>query len=260
MRSSDRPEGDRTWVPLVGGRTMDRYRQAGFGTHRALGVRPALLVVDVTYEFCGDPGIRHATAQWPKSCGDSAWHSVGVIRAVVDKARALRVPVIYTKPAATVDSAPGGYIKGAETTSAKDGFYDPFAIVAEIAPHRGDWIFTKRAPSAFFDTGLAKHLRRESIDTVLVCGGTTSGCIRATAVDAFSHRIPLGVLEPGSFDRGEVPHTANLFDLAMKYAHVMSDDEVIKYLNSVPAINGLQSDASGSTGPDHGIRSERRNR
>ncbi len=107
-------------------------------------------------------------------------------------------------------------------------------IVAELAPQLGEVIIAKDATSAFFGTNLVSHLVQAGVDTVLVSGCTTSGCVRATVVDSHDYRFRTIVVEECVFDRAITPHRLNLFDMAAKYADVRHLDEVLEYLPSVP--------------------------
>ena len=106
--------------------------------------------------------------------------------------------------------------------------------MTEIAPGPGDILIPKEKPSLFFATPLLSYLIYHNVDTVFVCGTTTSGCVRATVIDAFSYNFKVGVIEECTFDRGEVSHKINLFDMNAKYADVMPVGEVMDYLQSIP--------------------------
>ena len=110
---------------------------------------------------------------------------------------------------------------------------DDTEIVAEIAPAPGDIVVEKSRPSAFFGTDLPGHLVLLRADTLLVAGGTTSGCVRATVMDAFSLGYRVAIVHECTFDRAMVPHKVNLFDMHAKYANVLSLDESLAYLASV---------------------------
>jgi isochorismate hydrolase len=107
-------------------------------------------------------------------------------------------------------------------------------IVAEIAPQTGDIIVRKQKPSAFFGTPLMSMLNEVHADSVLVTGTTTSGCVRASVIDAFSYNLKVSVVEECVFDRGQASHKINLFDMAMKYADVVSLKESIDYIDALP--------------------------
>jgi len=107
-------------------------------------------------------------------------------------------------------------------------------IVAEIAPRDGDVVIRKQKPSAFFGTPLIAMLNEVHADTVLVTGCTTSGCVRASAIDAFSYNFRVCVIEECVFDRGQASHKINLFDMNAKYADVILLNEAVEYIKRLP--------------------------
>jgi maleamate amidohydrolase len=107
------------------------------------------------------------------------------------------------------------------------------AFTEKLAPEPGDIVVTKEFPSAFFGTNLADQLRALEVDTVLVAGLTTSGCVRATALDALCHGFVPLVVRDACGDREPSIHEANLFDLAAKYADVVTTDQALAYLQSL---------------------------
>ncbi len=207
------------WDGLVTSQEQEVYRRAGYGRRRGFGSRAALLVVDVEYNFTGETPepVLDAVAKFKDSCGIYAWTAVPHIRRLLDLARRARLPVFYTHGLLPKSLAAGGADRG--TT-----------IVEELQPEPNDIVIPKAAPSAFFGTHLASALVGERIDTVIVTGCTTSGCVRATVVDSYSYRFHTVVPIEAVFDRAEVPHRINLFDMAMKYAHVASVEEVAAWL------------------------------
>jgi nicotinamidase-related amidase len=106
-------------------------------------------------------------------------------------------------------------------------------IMAPIAPQPHDIVIEKTMPSAFFATNLLSYLVNLRADTILVCGMTTSGCVRASVVDGFSYSYRMIVVEEGTFDRGQASHAINLFDMDVKYADVMSLADVTAYLDAL---------------------------
>ena len=102
-------------------------------------------------------------------------------------------------------------------------------IVEELSPIAGEYIVRKTQPSAFFGTNLVGWLTSKSVDTVLVTGCTTSGCVRASVIDSMSYNFRTVVVTDGVGDRAIGPHEANLFDMQQKYADLMSVEEIIKY-------------------------------
>ena len=119
---------------------------------------------------------------------------------------------------------------------------DPAATELDLrlAPVEGEIVFTKKYASAFFETGLSSMLVAAGIDTLILTGCSTSGCIRATAVDGVSHGYRVIVPEEAVSDRAEGPHYANLFDINAKYGDVVPLAEVLEYLRRLPADPGRQ--------------------
>jgi nicotinamidase-related amidase len=108
-----------------------------------------------------------------------------------------------------------------------------YDFVEEVAPHAGDTLIPKNHPSAFFGTPMVSYLIDQDVDTLLICGCTTSGCVRATAMDAFAYNFHVAVVEECVYDRGLVSHAVNLFDIQSKYADVVSLERAIAYLSGL---------------------------
>jgi maleamate amidohydrolase len=112
--------------------------------------------------------------------------------------------------------------------------HNRFDIIDDVAPREGEAVLRKSAPSAFFGTPLLAHLNAHHVDSLIVGGETTSGCVRATCIDGRSYRFRLTVVEECVFDRHEAAHAVNLFDLHQKYADVLSVNDVVPHLLSLP--------------------------
>ena len=108
-----------------------------------------------------------------------------------------------------------------------------YEFVAEIAPHEGDVLIPKKHPSAFFATAMCSHLIDKGVDTVIVTGCTTSGCVRGTVVDAFSLNFRVAVPHECVYDRSITSHKVNLFDLGQKYADVSTTAELVEKLKAI---------------------------
>ncbi|HEU4516949.1 MAG TPA: isochorismatase family protein [Steroidobacteraceae bacterium] len=192
----------------------------------APGAKPALLVVDFVraYLVPGSPlyaGVEPARVAAAKLLG---------------LARAAGIPVMHTNVVYEPGGADGGvfFRKLPALASFERGKHPELAAFAEgLEPRPGEAVFSKQYASAFFGTRLAESLRALAVDTVLIAGVSTSGCVRATAVDACQHGfVPLVVREAVG-DRHPAPHEANLFDLQAKYAEVIGLDEAERYLARV---------------------------
>jgi maleamate amidohydrolase len=214
---------------------------SGHGASQGLGARPAVLVIDVTYNFTGevDEPVVDAARRSRNACGHAGWEAVRVMRTVLDAARRARVPVVYSlndERRRGVDVGRwGGKNARASAEDTTDDWDRRNRIVDEIAPASGDLVLRKAKPSVFFGTALPSYLVELRVDTLIVMGGVTSGCIRASVVDAFSYNYRVGVVVDGTFDRYETSHKVNLFDMHAKYADLMPASEVITYLDGIRA-------------------------
>jgi maleamate amidohydrolase len=226
----------RIWDEFIPEADAEIYRAAGYGARSAWGLRPALLVVDVNYNFVGDSPkpILESIRTFRNSCGEAGWEAVGAIRELLAAARAAEVPVFYTtQPPDMSATVAGGWArKNSRVSDDGEGERAAFGvrIVDEIAPSPGDIVIVKDKPSAFFATPLVSYLNQIRADTVVIAGGTTSGCVRASVIDAFSYNYTVVAVEEGCFDRSAVSHAVNLFEIHAKYADVAPLADVVAYL------------------------------
>lgn len=224
------------WDEYVSAEDMQIFERSGYGTFLGLGERPALVVVDVTYAFTGDRNepILDSIEKWPNSCGPAAWAAIPHIQELLTVFRARNLPIFYTKvPPARADGLGKGLWRTSRQAARAEPGVSGLDIVADIAPEERDVVITKAAPSAFFGTHLIAYLTSIRADTLVVCGGTTSGCVRATVIDAFSHNLHVAVAEDGTFDRGRASHAVTLFDLDAKYADVMTTAKITAQIGSL---------------------------
>lgn len=224
----------RVWDQYITDEDRQVYDLAGFGRKGGLGQRPAVLIIDVQYRTVGDeplPILESMKRFYPTSCGESGWRAVRHIQELLAAARPKGVPVLYphVSPKTTVDSGRLGQKVPTIMTIAQKGY----EFMQEIAPAAGDVLIPKKHASAFFGTPLASYLIDLGADTLLVTGCTTSGCVRATVADAFSYNFHVVVVEECVYDRGQVSHAINLFDMHQKYADVLSLAEVTAYLDKL---------------------------
>jgi nicotinamidase-related amidase len=243
----------RVWDAFLTQRDRQVFDAAGYGVRAGFGKRPALLIIDVSYGFCGDrpEPILTSIKRWSNSCGEEAWQAIGVIARLAGVARERGLPVIYTTAAYREDrwDIGMGNVKNGravEWGGREDVGEDPNAFVREVAPAPQDIVVVKAKPSAFFGTALASHLTLLGADSLIVTGTTTSGCVRASVVDAFSHNYRVAVVEDGCFDRSQASHALSLCDMDAKYADVVQGDEVLRHFGTLP--HGLFALPGGKAG------------
>jgi maleamate amidohydrolase len=197
------------------------YEQAGMGASFTWGARPAVLVVDLSLGFT-DPACP---------LGADLSSEVVATRRLLDESRRLQLPIIFTTVAFQNGLADAGIwlqkIPAAECLVLGSRWVE---IDPRLARRDDEPVLVKKAPSAFFGTNLTAILNSQRVDTVVLCGATTSGCIRATAVDLLQHGYPTLVPRECVGDRAREPHAANLFDIQAKYADVVSLDQALAYL------------------------------
>ena len=228
------------WDDLLTDTDRAVFEAAGWGRRAGYGKRPAIMVIDVNYNFCGDRAepILESIKRWRYACGPAAWErAIPAIQRILEVARAKRLPVVYTTNPRRADGFDLG-IWSLKSTRAEDEVdvmgHKGNEIVAEVAPRPDDLFIEKRKPSAFFGTPLMSHLNMMGADSLILTGTTTSGCVRATAVDALSYDVRVTIPHEAVFDRGDLPHRATLFDLHMKYVDVTDLDDVLAYLDRLP--------------------------
>ncbi len=214
------------WMKVIPADELKTYLQGGFMGAGEIGERTALVVVDVTLGFCGTEGstLEEAVAEFGPACGPVSWETMPRIAGLINLFRELGRPVVYTRSHMVDTTYVGKATKSKRVKSTvPEGFND---FPDAIAPREGEWILEKTKASAFFQTPLAAYLVQRQIDTVIVCGVSTSGCVRASVVDSFSNGFNTFVVDDCCFDRSNFAHCANLFDMNAKYATVVSLDEL----------------------------------
>ncbi len=219
---------------------QDRLVDVGRSRGRfGFGERPALLLVDLYRAVFGDAPVAlpDAMREWPSSCGLAAWEAIPHIQRLLAAARGAKIPVFYSTDMNMHDTplapwsrsrlrgavAPEGPEMAARRLRMNE-------IIDEVAPLPGELVIAKAAPSVFSGTPLLGQLVARRVDTLVVCGESTSGCVRATVVDGCTQRFNMIVAEECTFDRTQASHAVNLFDMNQKYADVVPLDEIIAHL------------------------------
>lgn len=219
------------WDGVIPERDRAIYEQAGFSRQANWDGRPALVIVDALWAFIGHQpvDVLEAIKEYPTACGKAGWDGLARIAQALRFFREAALPVVYV-------CADGGSksLYGATTRTRRgEAPADPSAydIPEQIEPAPGEAIVMKTKASGFFRTSLDVLLWRNQVDTVLIAGSTTCGCVRATTVDAHSLGFETVLLQDAVWDRSQFSHVVSLFELSMKYAAVTTVDEAVAALS-----------------------------
>ena len=223
-----------SWDGVIGEEEIDRYAKAGFGGEGGIGARPALLFIDVQYRTVGTTPKPYwdAIKEYPTSCGDVGWDAVGNIAKLVALFRQKGFPILYPHVAPKNSATDGGRL-AAKIPSIMGIDAKGYDFVEEIAPVKGDVLLPKKHPSAFFGTPLVSHLVDLGVDTLIVTGCTTSGCVRSSVTDAFAYNFKVLVPDDAVYDRSPTSHAVNLWDMNAKYADVYPSTGILKLVEDL---------------------------
>lgn len=207
-----------------------------FGTRMGFGAKPAVIVIDAQRYMVGEVGND---ANWPSSCGEVGRSAVDQIAAVVSAAQASAVPCFFTRFELQRDGSDIGVYGRKRTLLDSEHWCLAGTVgaqlVPQLQPQDGDVVFVKKKPSGFHGTPLLGYLVDRQVDTVIVVGGATSNCIRATVFDASSWNFRAIVPQEAVFDRIPVSHAISLFDMDRQFADVVSVAQTVRYLQDVGA-------------------------
>jgi nicotinamidase-related amidase len=222
------------WMKLIPESELVTYKSAGFLTDMKLGKNPALIVVDVTYAFTGYEGqtLEESIASFGSACGPVSWQAMPRIVELIAMFRERGLPIVFTNSAPANTPFAGKATKSKRTKAPPPRAND---FPEAITPRDGEWVLGKTRASAFFQTPLTSYLVHQHVDTLVFCGVSTSGCVRASVVDGFSHGFSTFVVDECCFDRSQFAHAANLFDMEAKYASVVSLEELAKLMPAAAA-------------------------
>ena len=215
------------WSDVIDEETLEIY--APYRREVRVGPKPAILAIDLynkAYQG-GDRPVVEVNRLYSGSCGANAWAALEPTRRLFGAARRAAVPIVYTTRHADTGGVRSTHRKMAAEAE------ELYHIKAELAPEPGELVVYKERASAFFGTPLVAHLRMAGIESLIVVGESTSGCVRASTVDAYSFGFPTVLVEECTYDRSVMSHKINLFDLHHKYAGVMHLDEVLRHLEGL---------------------------
>lgn len=225
----------RPWESYLDDNDRAVLARGRFGRRMGFGARPAVVVIDAQNYMVGRPGEDE---QWPSSCGETGRQALAQIARVVGQAQASGVPCFFT----LFELDPHGGDMGVYQRK-RDLLDSPHWCLAgtpgaelapALTPGKNDLVFVKKKPSGFHGTPLLGYLVDRGIDTVIIVGGATSNCIRATVFDASSYNFRTIVPQEAVFDRVPVSHAISLFDMDRQFADVVPVQEVLDYLGKLP--------------------------
>lgn len=218
---------DHCWKDIVSPEILAVYEPY----HREVyvGERPALLAIDL-YNLVYRGGAKYPhelVKEFPSSCGIYAHDAIEPTKRLFAAARRAGIPILYTTSPAKMSTINATNRQAGLGTGADTDIHPAFA------PEPGDTVIVKERASAFYGTPIVAQLTRLGVSSLIVCGESTSGCVRASTVDGYSNGYHMTVVEECVFDRSELSHKVNLFDLHHKYADVMKLAEVVQHLEGL---------------------------
>jgi len=219
------------WKDLIPQDVLDIYSH--YERPIFVGPSPALLAIDL-YELAyqgGPKPVSEVVKTYPSACGEYAYAAIEPTRRLFATARAAGIPIFYTTQDTQPDHAPTRVTATKRRNPVRDG--SVYAVRSDFKPQPGDVVVPKQRASAFYGTPLMAHLTQLGVQTLIVCGESTSGCVRASSVDAYSNGFHVVLVEECCFDRSVISHKVNLFDLHHKYADVMHVDDVVAHLETL---------------------------
>lgn len=220
---------DRPWETYLTEADRAVLARGRFGQRMGFGVRPAIVAIDCQRYMVGERGV--SDGRYPSSCGAIGWAAVDRIAAILAVARAAAVPVFLTRFALDPEGRDIGVYARKRAFLRRDDWClegtEGADLLPEVGPQEGDIVFTKKKPSGFHGTPLLGYLIDRGVDTVIVLGGATSNCVRATVFDSASYNFRTIVPADAVFDRLAISHAVNLFDMDRQFADVVTSDDVI---------------------------------
>ncbi|MCL5959686.1 MAG: isochorismatase family protein [Chloroflexi bacterium] len=221
----------RPWQAIVPEKDREIYENGGLGQPQSFGGRPALLIIDVVESFTGTrpADVLEAIGEYRTSCGQAAWNTLPNIKKLLEECRSRGVLVVYAKGDPNNKYFCGESTKRSETREETLRRHST-AIHPSVAPQSHEYVLHKTKASAFFGTPLVTYFNQQKVDSLLVCGTSTSGCVRATVVEGCSYGYAVFVVEDCCFDRSEFFHNVALFDMNAKYATVITLEEALEKL------------------------------
>jgi nicotinamidase-related amidase len=228
----------RPWEAIFGDTDREVLHKGGFGKRQEFGKSPTLLLIDIKTSFIGTTRkpILEAVEEFSTSCGEAGWDSARLTEKLLKASRANGVRVVHVTGDPHYRQFTSSSVKGTPPGTFSTPELEEF--FPAVAPRSTELVIRKTKASAFFGTPLAGCLRDIGTDTLLIGGCTTSGCVRASVVDAYNEGFKCFVVEECVFDRFPPSHLVNLWDLNAKYADVITLDEALEYVSTFAKTQG----------------------
>jgi maleamate amidohydrolase len=221
---------DHCWKDVVPESDLQLY--AGWRRETFVGPRPALLAIDLydlVYRGGAMPPVK-INDRHPNTCGVFAHRAIAPTKKLIAAARRVRLPIFFCTQETRPNNRPPGAVS---TRRVREVPADGYAIYHEFSVEPDDILICKQRASIFAGTPLSSHLALLGVQSLIVCGESTSGCVRASVVDGYSAGYHVTLVEECTYDRAELTHKVNLFDMHHKYADVMHVDEVLAHLGAM---------------------------
>ena len=218
---------DHCWKDIISPEILKTYEP--YKREVRVGMDPALLFIDLYKQvYQGDPSKypHELVEDYPNSCGKYAWDAIEPTQILISACRAVKIPVIFVTA-----STRKGRVMSTKRRISSIIENDLIEIHPAFKIETGDVVIKKERPSAFHSTPLIAQLNRLKVHSLIVCGESTSGCVRASVVDAYSYGYHVSIVEECVYDRSMLSHKVNLFDMHHKYADVMVLSEIITHLD-----------------------------
>jgi len=232
------------WADILSEGDKAILNRGRFGTRMGFGRRPAVLCIDCQVYMIGDRDepLVESIKRFPASCGHVGWQACEQIARLLKVAREVGIPIFYTQVGFAPDERDPGVLgmkMGKGLMNNPNWLIEKtpgWEISPMLKPQPDDIVIPKKKNSAFFGTPLLSYLVDRQVDTLLITGGSTANCVRATVFDAAAYNFRPIIPEECVFDRLEISHKVNLFDMDRQYADVVSLEEVISYLRKIKKI------------------------
>jgi maleamate amidohydrolase len=234
---------DHCWQDVIPKADTELY--AKYARETFVGPSPALLAIDLyNVVYRGGPlSPYELEAQYPNSCGIYAHRAIEPTKRLIAAARRAGIPIFFCTQDTQPNNRPAGAFSTRRRTSVVPKGGDDHAIYHEFPVAPTDIVIRKQRASVVQGTPFLSHLNLLGVKSLIVCGESTSGCVRASCVDAYSNGFHVALVEECTFDRAELTHKINLWDMHHKYLDVMHVEEVVEHLDRLAAKNDRAEDS-----------------